>query len=69
MLKDMGLATNIADKFGSPLPLGQAAESIYADVIKQQPALSRKDFSAVYQYLRIAAQEGRKVPMGELTSS
>jgi len=61
MLKDMGLATSIADKFGSPLPLGEAAESIYSDVLKQQPMLARKDFSSVYQYLRIAAQEGRKV--------
>jgi 3-hydroxyisobutyrate dehydrogenase len=69
MLKDMGLATTIADKFGSPLPLGEAAKSIYASALKQQPALCRKDFSSVYQYLRDAAQEGKKVPMGAPVAS
>jgi len=67
MLKDMGLATGIADRVGTPLPLGGAAERIYADVLKQQPTLGRKDFSSVYQYLCVAAQEGRRVPMNEVT--
>jgi 3-hydroxyisobutyrate dehydrogenase len=64
----MGLATDIADKFGSPLPLGKTAENIYADVLKQQPAFARKDFSSVYRYLRFAAQEGKKVHASEVTS-
>ncbi|RDB21345.1 3-hydroxyisobutyrate dehydrogenase, mitochondrial [Hypsizygus marmoreus] len=51
MLKDMGLATDIGKQTKSPLPLGEVAESIYAQVIKEQPVLSRKDFSSVYQYL------------------
>jgi 3-hydroxyisobutyrate dehydrogenase len=64
MLKDMGLASDIAAKSETPLPLGEAAEKIYADAIKEQPDLARKDFSSVYEYLRIAAKEGRKVQMG-----
>jgi 3-hydroxyisobutyrate dehydrogenase len=58
----MGLASNIATNFRTPLPLGEAARSIYAEVIEQQPELSRKDFSSVYRYLQTAAQEGRRVP-------
>jgi len=52
MLKDMGLATNIASNFGSPSPLGEAAEGIYAEAIAARPELARKDFSAVYNYLQ-----------------
>lgn len=47
----MGLATAIANQTGSPVPLGEAAESIYAQVIKEQPALARKDFSSVYCFM------------------
>ncbi|TCD65419.1 hypothetical protein EIP91_002718 [Steccherinum ochraceum] len=66
MLKDMGLATEIGDTFGSPLPLGEAAEKIYADVIEQEPELARKDFSSVYQYLRLASdREARKGRPGQ----
>jgi len=54
----MGLATEIANQAGSPLPLGEAAESIYAQVIKEQPGLARKDFSSVYRFLEM---KGRKV--------
>jgi 3-hydroxyisobutyrate dehydrogenase len=68
MLKDMGLATDIASASGSPLPLGEAAECIYEEVLKRQPELARKDFSSVYQYLHQAAQEGKKVHLGELVS-
>lgn len=69
MLKDMGLATAIAAKSQSPLPLGGAAENIYAEVINRQPELARKDFSSVYEYLRIAAQEGKKVHMGAVVTN
>ncbi|KAG5645884.1 hypothetical protein DXG03_005031 [Asterophora parasitica] len=51
MLKDMGLARDIANQTKSPIPLGEAAEEIYARVVKEQPALSRKDFSSVYRFL------------------
>ncbi|KAF9001942.1 NAD binding domain of 6-phosphogluconate dehydrogenase-domain-containing protein [Cyathus striatus] len=51
MLKDMGLATSIAGSSGTPLPLGKVAEEIYADVVKKQPELARKDFSSVYKFL------------------
>lgn len=57
----MGLATDIAKQTKSPLPLGEAAESIYARVIKEQPALSRKDFSSVYRFLELNMQKGEKV--------
>ncbi|KAL0947341.1 hypothetical protein HGRIS_013460 [Hohenbuehelia grisea] len=61
MLKDMGLATDIAETCASPLPLGVAAQRLYAQVIKDEPDLAKKDFSSVYQYLSNAATEGRKV--------
>lgn len=48
----MGLATQVAATTGTPLPLGQAAEAMYARVIEEQPELARKDFSSVYQYLK-----------------
>ncbi|KAG6869070.1 hypothetical protein C0993_003390 [Termitomyces sp. T159_Od127] len=51
MLKDMGLAKDIAKQKGSPIPLGEAAEELYGRVIKEQPDLARKDFSSVYRYL------------------
>ncbi|OBZ75658.1 3-hydroxyisobutyrate dehydrogenase, mitochondrial [Grifola frondosa] len=51
MLKDMGLAKDLAESIGSPLPLGEAAESIYADVVREDPELANKDFSSVYRYL------------------
>ncbi|TBU66003.1 3-hydroxyisobutyrate dehydrogenase [Dichomitus squalens] len=54
MLKDMGLATDLAVSTGTPLPLGKKAEKIYADVVSEDPELSNKDFSSVYRYLRSA---------------
>lgn len=51
MLKDLGLAKDIAKQTHSPIPLGAAAENIYARVVQEQPALSRKDFSSVYRFL------------------
>ncbi|KZT03517.1 3-hydroxyisobutyrate dehydrogenase [Laetiporus sulphureus 93-53] len=55
MLKDMGLAKNIAMSIKSPLPLASAAEEIYADVIEDDPELANKDFSSVYRYLRLGS--------------
>ncbi|OCH95574.1 3-hydroxyisobutyrate dehydrogenase [Obba rivulosa] len=55
MLKDMGLAKDIADSVGTPLPLGQTAEQIYADVVREDPELADRDFSSVYRYLRLAS--------------
>lgn len=49
--QDMRLATELAKKHGSPLPLGEAAESLYADALETDPELARKDFSSVYQFL------------------
>ncbi|KAI0747971.1 3-hydroxyisobutyrate dehydrogenase [Daedaleopsis nitida] len=54
MLKDMGLATDLAQAIGSPLPMGQAAERIYADVVSEDQELANKDFSSVYRYLRVS---------------
>lgn len=59
----MGLATDIAHVSCIPLPLGETAESVYAQVIHEQPALSRKDFSSVYRYLESAAQDGKRVTL------
>lgn len=55
--KDMGLAKDIANAMGSPLQLGSAAEKIYGDVVRDDPELSNKDFSSVYRYLRLAANQ------------
>ncbi|KAK2467065.1 hypothetical protein APHAL10511_001323 [Amanita phalloides] len=48
MLKDMGLATEIANQQETSLPLGEAAEKIYNEVIKDSPEMAQKDFSSVY---------------------
>lgn len=52
--QDMGLATDLAESTGIPLPLGNAAEKIYADVVSEDPELANKDFSSVYRYLRVS---------------
>lgn len=48
----MGLATEIGKKHKCPLPLGEAAESVYAETIRTKPDLAAKDFSSVYKYLK-----------------
>ena len=47
----MGLATNVSRELGSPVPLAEAAEKIYMEAVERYSELSRKDFSAVYEYL------------------
>lgn len=47
----MGLATNVSRESNSPVPLADAAEKIYMEAVEGYPELSRKDFSAVYEYL------------------
>ena len=60
------MATEIGDKYGVPLPLGEAAENIYSEVIEKEPELAKKDFSSVYQYLRISSdRESRKGRPGQ----
>ncbi|KAJ6547122.1 3-hydroxyisobutyrate dehydrogenase [Mycena capillaripes] len=51
MEKDMGLASDIATKTGTALPLGDAARRVYGEMISGQPELGRKDFSASYRFL------------------
>lgn len=55
LLKDMGLATEIAKKNLSPLPLGELAEALYAKAIQEQPELATQDFSSVYKFLKSRA--------------
>jgi len=52
MLKDMGLASNVAQQRKSPLPLGEAAKEIYAKAVERRPELGSRDFSSVYQFLK-----------------
>jgi len=52
MLKDMGLASDIAHQRKSPLPLGEAAKEIYAKAIEKYPELAGRDFSSVYSFLK-----------------
>ncbi|KAG5650370.1 hypothetical protein H0H81_012457 [Sphagnurus paluster] len=54
MLKDMGLAREVAEKTKTAIPLGEAAEEIYRQVIAERPELSRKDFSSVYKFLEMS---------------
>lgn len=61
MLKDMGLAADVAAGSGSPLPLGEAATRIYEQVIKEQPKLAHKDFSSVYRFLEGATRPAKGV--------
>ncbi|KDQ60615.1 hypothetical protein JAAARDRAFT_151144 [Jaapia argillacea MUCL 33604] len=68
MLKDMGLATDVGKSSGSPLPLGEAAETIYKHILEKEPELSRKDFSSVYRYLRKVAEGGKSLRLGEVSS-
>ena len=49
--QDMRLATDIAGTHSSPLPLGEAARDLYAEVTRRRPELATKDFSSVYKYL------------------
>lgn len=57
MLKDMGLASQLASETSTPLPLGGAAEKMYQKVISEEPGLAKKDFSSVYSYLKNKAGE------------
>ncbi len=52
----MGLATEIAKKNNSALPLGEAAEALYDKAIQDQPELATRDFSSVYKYLQAKSQ-------------
>jgi len=61
MLKDMGLACRSGSSCGIRLPLGEAAESIYREVIKQCPELEKKDFSSVFVFLKKAAANAKLV--------
>lgn len=51
-LQDMGLATEIARKNNSALPLGELAETLYGRSIQEHPELAAQDFSCIYKYLR-----------------
>eukprot|EP00291_Cryptomonas_curvata_P018556 CAMPEP_0172158768 /NCGR_PEP_ID=MMETSP1050-20130122/4571_1 /TAXON_ID=233186 /ORGANISM="Cryptomonas curvata, Strain CCAP979/52" /LENGTH=115 /DNA_ID=CAMNT_0012828227 /DNA_START=36 /DNA_END=383 /DNA_ORIENTATION=- len=50
MLKDLGLAAAAARDTGSPLPMGGAAQSLYAMLSTQ--GHGRLDFSAVFRLLQ-----------------
>lgn len=55
MLKDMNLALQAASTFTSPLILGATAKDVYENVAKHG-TLAQKDFSVVYQVLKVAAE-------------
>ncbi|CUA75848.1 3-hydroxyisobutyrate dehydrogenase [Rhizoctonia solani] len=56
MQKDMALAQHAASAVGSPLPLGDAAQTIYTQMNEDSadgaPKFADRDFSVVYEYLR-----------------
>ena len=47
----MGLATGSGKMLNVPLPLGEKAEEVYAEMVKMRPELANRDFSSVYRYL------------------
>lgn len=47
----MGLATGSGKMLNVPLPLGERAEEVYAEMLKAKPELALRDFSSVYRYL------------------
>jgi 3-hydroxyisobutyrate dehydrogenase len=49
MLKDLGLAGDAARDAGTPIPLGNAAQSLYQTMVVN--GLGKKDFSVVYRFL------------------
>ncbi|KAF8606441.1 3-hydroxyisobutyrate dehydrogenase [Ceratobasidium sp. AG-I] len=58
MQKDMALAQHAASTVKSPLPLGDAAEAIYAKMNADgDRKFADKDFSVVYEYLRQQAKQ------------
>ena len=58
--QDMGLAASASTALYSPLPLGEAARSIYQEMLDRYPELGKKDFSSVYRYLEQEAVGGGK---------
>ena len=55
----MGLATDAGEMLSCPLPMGEAAQKMYAAVIQTSPELANKDFSSVYAHLRDFSKIGR----------
>lgn len=60
MLKDMGLATDIASTHSNPLPLGEFAHNLYSQMLRTRPDLAKKDFSSIYQYLQGIGKENTR---------
>ncbi|KAJ7582573.1 3-hydroxyisobutyrate dehydrogenase [Mycena floridula] len=52
MLKDMGLATGLAERTGTAIPMGKTAAMLYQEIIDKKPALASKDFSCSYLALK-----------------
>jgi 3-hydroxyisobutyrate dehydrogenase-like beta-hydroxyacid dehydrogenase len=67
--QDLNLAIHAADAFTSPLILGFTAKEVYENVAKQS-SLAQKDFSVVYQVLKVAAeaQSSNKPLAGKATN-
>jgi 3-hydroxyisobutyrate dehydrogenase len=62
----MGLVTHVGTLSGTPLPLGEAAGRLYAEVLKLRPELGKKDFSSVFTFLKEAAEKKRQIKLGDL---
>ncbi|KIK63703.1 hypothetical protein GYMLUDRAFT_448303 [Collybiopsis luxurians FD-317 M1] len=60
MLKDMGLASNMASLAGCPIPMGEAAEALYAQMIQESSELGRKDFSSIYVQLEKQSKQPKQ---------
>ena len=67
-VQDMNLAIQAATTFSSPLILGSTAKEVYENVAKHD-TLSQKDFSVVYQVLKVAAEAQAAQPKEDIGST
>lgn len=57
VIQDMGLATDLAAQYDSPLPLAAAATELYKQAIAKDESYAKKDFSVLYEYLKKHASQ------------
>lgn len=50
-VKDLGLATESAERYNAPLILGKIAQETYREAMQIDPKLARKDFSSIYKLI------------------
>lgn len=59
MAKDLNLAISASQAASTPLPIGSLTSTLY-NTLSKHDEFADKDFSVVYEYLRIAREGGLK---------